>query len=440
MIKQKHQQLFDILALQLHSGRWKKGDRLPSVREFAQEYHVSINVVSKAIELLRNAGLVSVKTGDGVFSLTQPTGDKQDVRYSGNRIFGHYASAKHLRVLVEDSTNLQLLFWNRFFKSVTDNYRDIELEITYGQTDQKDFDIAFGGLIFLLNHGFSPEKSLSTKEQELFAPGIYQDILLTPENCRMGEHRNFFPYGYTLKELISTVPLPPPVEKESVLEYIERLAARSQDSPVSYSILSGLEYLSNAGIYFCDPDNGNFMMPDPELLKNVFERTATLFRAGHLLWQHGEIRDESLPAKITEIPQLKKGLADNNFYEYPLPPGKQFAPVTYLAAVSANTLFPEECFRVITGLLTKEFQAKAEEERIFNAIRPAAKNSDIIKHQEHIPGVICNSQNAGLGNILQYFVTWELFHYINGKCNFNAQRLEAKIRWFLEHSKNQIPQ
>ena len=121
MIKQKHQQLFDILALQLHSGRWKKGDRLPSVREFAQEYHVSINVVSKAIELLRNAGFVSVKTGDGVFSLTQPTGDKQDVRYSGNRIFGHYASAKHLRVLVEDSTNLQLLFWNRFFKSVTDN-------------------------------------------------------------------------------------------------------------------------------------------------------------------------------------------------------------------------------------------------------------------------------------------------------------------------------
>ena len=83
---------------------------------------------------------------------------------------------------------------------------------------------------------------------------------------------------------------------------------------------------------------------------------------------------------------------------------------------------------------------KAEEERIFNAIRPAAKNSDIIKQREHITGVICNSQNAGLGNILQYFVTWELFHYINGKCNFNAQRLEAKIRWFLEHSKNQIPQ
>lgn len=440
MIKQKHQQLFDILALQLRSGRWKKGDRLPSVRELAHEYHVSINVVSKAVVLLKNAGFVSVRTGDGVFSQTQPTGDKQDVRYSGNRIFGHYASAKHLRVLVEDTTDLQLLFWNKFFKHVTEFYRDIELEINYGQTDQKDFDIAFGGLIFLLNHGFSPEKSLSTKEQELFAPGIYHDILFTPENCRMGQHRNYFPYGYISKELVSAVALPSPVENESVLEYIERLAARTQDPPVCYSILSGLEYLSNAGIFFSDPDNGDFMMPDTELLKNVFERTATLFRAGHLQWQHGEIRDDSLPAKITEIPQFKKGVINENLYVYPIPPGKQFAPVTYLGAVSADTLFPEECFRVIATLLSKEIQAKAEEENIFNAIRTAAKNSDIIKHKEHIPAVICNSQNAGMGNILQYFVTWELFHYINGKCDFNAQRLEAKIRWFLEHSKNQMPQ
>ena len=113
LIKQKHQQLFDILVQQLNSGRWKKGERLPSIRELAQEYNVSINVAAKAVELLKNAGLVSVKVGDGVFSLVQELSDKQEVRYSGNRIFGHYASAKHLRVLVEDSTNIQLLFWNR---------------------------------------------------------------------------------------------------------------------------------------------------------------------------------------------------------------------------------------------------------------------------------------------------------------------------------------
>ena len=132
MIKQKHQQLFDILVLQLNSGRWKRGERLPSVRELAQEYNVSINVVAKAVELLKNAGLVSVKVGDGVFSQVRESADKQEVRYSADRIFGSYASAKRLKVLVEDSNNIQLLFWNRFFKSVTDKYRDIELDFSAG--------------------------------------------------------------------------------------------------------------------------------------------------------------------------------------------------------------------------------------------------------------------------------------------------------------------
>ena len=176
-------------------------------------------------------------------------------------------------------------------------------------------------------------------------------------------------------------------------------------------------------------------MPDTDVLKNVFERTATLYRAGHLLWNHGEIRDDFRSAEIAEVPQCKKGLIKGNLSAYPVPPGKCFAPVTYLAAISADTLFPEECFRVLANLLSKEFQLRAENERIFNAVRPADKNSGISKYLSVVPPVICNSQNAGLGNILQYFVTWELFHYVTGKCSFNAQRLEAKIRWFLEHAK-----
>ena len=434
MIKQKHQQLFDILVLQLNSGRWKRGERLPSVRELAQEYNVSSNVVAKAVELLKNAGLVSVKVGDGVFSQVRESADKQEVRYSADRIFGSYASAKRLKVLVEDSNNIQLLFWNRFFKSVTDKYRDIELEITYGQTEHQEFDIAFGGLIFLLDHGFIPEKTLSSAEQEIFSPGLYNNFPLTPENCRMGQFRNYFPYGYVSNVLVSANTLPPPVPRESVLEYVERLAVRNQEHPLGYSIFSGLDFLSNAGIFFCDPDGGTFSMPNHDELKNVFERTATLYRAGHLKWIHGEIRDESPEAEIKEIPPLRVGILKENFKLYPQPPGKKFAPITHLAAVAANTLFPEECFRVLSCLLTREFQLRAENEKIFNAIIPVGKNCDINNHLNDIPHVICNSQNAGLSGVLQYFVTWELFHYLNGVCDFNPQRLEAKIRWYLERN------
>ena len=434
MIKQKHQQLFDILVLQLNSGRWKKGERLPSIRELAQEYNVSINVAAKAVDLLKNAGLVSVRVGDGVFSQVQEVAEKQDIRYSGYRIFGHYASAKHLRVLVEDTNDLQLLFWNKFFKHVTEKYRDIELEISYGTSKQKDFDIAFGALGFLLAHGFSPDNSLSAAEQEIFSPGIYRDLPLDPENCRMGEHRNYFPYGFVSNVLISQRELPPPREQESILEYVERLAAENLAKPVSYNLCSGLEFLTNAGVFFSDPDKGTFSMPDQELLKNVFERTSKLYHAGHIKWQHGEIRDSIIPADITEISQAHVGLLKEDFEVYPSPPGKSFSPTLYLAAISARTLFPEECFRLLANLLSADFQNKAEAERIFHAIRPMTKNNVITNFLDQIPPVLNNSQNSGLSHILQYFVTWEFFHYINGKCDFAPQRLEAKIRWYLDHA------
>ena len=89
---------------------------------------------------------------------------------------------------------------------------------------------------------------------------------------------------------------------------------------------------------------------------------------------------------------------------------------------------------MLSCLLTREFQLRAENEKIFNAIIPVGKNCDINNHLNDIPHVICNSQNAGLSGVLQYFVTWELFHYLNGVCDFNPQRLEAKIRWYLERN------
>ncbi|MBQ7208124.1 MAG: winged helix-turn-helix transcriptional regulator [Lentisphaeria bacterium] len=432
MIKQKHQQLFDILMQQFNSGRWGNGARLPSIRDLAREYGVSINVVSRAVEMLKEAGMVSVRAGEGVFSTVSGSAVSQAVRYSANRLFGQYASAKRLRVLVEDSTARQLAFWNRFFESTAVRHRDLDIEITYGGCGEGPFDVAFGGLNFLKFHGFDPARTLSVAEQRIFAPRLYDGIPLTPEHCSLGAHRNYFPYGLVTYCLVSRDPLPTPVRGEGILDYIERLAAADPRKKVGYALSSGLELLVNSGVFFFDGESGAFRMPDPALLRSVFERTAALYKAGHLLWEHGATRDESSLAAITEVTFFKAHSFREEQEITPRPEGKLFLPVIDAAAISSKTLFPEECFRLISSLLACDSQTRAETEHIFNAVRPVSPKRVIGGAHPDIPPGFCNLRGAGFQLELQYFVTWEFFHYITGQCDFSPGRLEAKIRWYLD--------
>ncbi len=58
-----YSQLVEIIQLQIISGRYKAGDRLPSVRELAAEASVNPNTMQKALaELERNCLIVTQRT------------------------------------------------------------------------------------------------------------------------------------------------------------------------------------------------------------------------------------------------------------------------------------------------------------------------------------------------------------------------------------------
>lgn len=58
-----YSQLVEIIQIQIISGRYKAGDRLPSVRELAAEASVNPNTMQKALaELERNALVVTQRT------------------------------------------------------------------------------------------------------------------------------------------------------------------------------------------------------------------------------------------------------------------------------------------------------------------------------------------------------------------------------------------
>lgn len=62
-----HERLADAVEKMISSGRYGRGDRLPTHREISREAKVAIGTVTKAFDLLEKRGLVRSETGRGTF-------------------------------------------------------------------------------------------------------------------------------------------------------------------------------------------------------------------------------------------------------------------------------------------------------------------------------------------------------------------------------------
>lgn len=66
-------QLVEQISAACASGRWKPGDRLPSVRQLARELTVNQNTVLRVYEKLTAEGLLEMRHGDGTFVASRAT-------------------------------------------------------------------------------------------------------------------------------------------------------------------------------------------------------------------------------------------------------------------------------------------------------------------------------------------------------------------------------
>jgi LacI family transcriptional regulator len=74
-------QLEDLIRRRILDGRFKKQKRLPSVRELAAKYNVSMGTVSNALSNLKRQGLLQIRTNKGIF-LSKGT-RKREARRTG---------------------------------------------------------------------------------------------------------------------------------------------------------------------------------------------------------------------------------------------------------------------------------------------------------------------------------------------------------------------
>jgi DNA-binding LacI/PurR family transcriptional regulator len=71
----KHRQVFTALERGIRSGRWKRGERLPSEAELVRQFEASRITVGRAVRDLQLAGLVERRAGSGSFvRAVGPTG------------------------------------------------------------------------------------------------------------------------------------------------------------------------------------------------------------------------------------------------------------------------------------------------------------------------------------------------------------------------------
>src|SRR6185436_14099939 len=67
----KHRQVYRSLEREIHAGRWKEGDRLPSEADLVRQYGASRITVGRAVRDLQRAGLVQRRAGSGTFVRAQ---------------------------------------------------------------------------------------------------------------------------------------------------------------------------------------------------------------------------------------------------------------------------------------------------------------------------------------------------------------------------------
>ena len=79
-------QLVEILQMQIVSGQYRAGDRLPSVRELAAIASVNPNTMQKALAELERNGLINTQRTSG----RTVTEDSQLIRQTRSQLAGEY--------------------------------------------------------------------------------------------------------------------------------------------------------------------------------------------------------------------------------------------------------------------------------------------------------------------------------------------------------------
>jgi hypothetical protein len=321
---------------------------------------------------------------------------------------------------------------------------DIELNVSYNRKNPSvnaSFDLGFGSPSFLYRKGFTPENLFDSSSLGIYGDLFLPGFLLSPEAIPLGKNA-YLPYGFLYYRLLTADPtFSEPLHGENVLDYIERHAAGT-DQPVGYAIENCERFLLNCGLSFLSAEEGVFHMPDRKALLAVFSRARALYQAGHLIFSHGRFSDydeiykmqRHQPIRITEYGSNRGRESDKVLLQRGLrllkyPEGKRHHQVAMTCAIRRDTLFPEECCRVLRSLLQKKNQQEMRKQRVAESILPGGAQTPLQLQAT----VASDPLPTYFDEMINCIVNWEFFYYLEGRRNENVFALiENKAEHFLK--------
>ncbi|MGO4695674.1 FadR/GntR family transcriptional regulator [Paenibacillus sp. 2TAB26] len=70
--KLAHESILEQMKAHIESGVWKPGTRLPTLKELAEEFSLSVTAVREALRILESQRIISIEHGRGIFVSNEP--------------------------------------------------------------------------------------------------------------------------------------------------------------------------------------------------------------------------------------------------------------------------------------------------------------------------------------------------------------------------------
>ncbi len=187
-------EIYAQILLQLSTGRYEVGERLPTEHEMASMFDVSRPVVREALQFLQNDGLIDTKRGSGTFVLRLPP--REMARYTDDARLAQYMRAYEVRQCLEtEAARLAALRVNRSNLRRLYNALDAMIETMSNGSGMQEADFQFH-----LEIARASENDLFAKQLMLLKPDMMGMMNVAADITRVGseqrkstviqEHRN----------------------------------------------------------------------------------------------------------------------------------------------------------------------------------------------------------------------------------------------------------
>ncbi len=447
-IKPKHQQIYDILAEELRSGVYPKGSKLPTTGELAKKLSVSVNIVTKAVELLKGDDLVTARAGSGIFS-NSDTRKPSTFGFArlANASFPEMGRVKHLSIRVEDNEEWQLPFWTNFFRNFCADNHDVRIDARFGKpalTDGTRDDLIIGGPHFSNLLPCAGDSFHATDTLDFFHPDVYRDACVTPADTSWRDQCSSFPIGFVLPVLLRQRRAPALPTKGGIFDFI-RSAHASAGKPYKYWSLSIL--LAYCGVSLFDVRTGSFGIDDAEGLLTALGTIQKLTREGRLAPGFDGAADrEKLTAAIAKgtadlaevpvnyLPCVKAGSFDVTH----LPSCGPLPLLPVVCRVPRSCPFPEEALRITASLLEPGSQRAYFKAGLGFPVSKTALGQcalgDTAATIESASKLQLFPYDRTLEDAIESVVLWELRHHLAGTIPRDrlVERITRKVEYFLE--------